>query len=74
MTADVGDIIQIAGSLWGLILIPIWRSINELRKGQEKTNVILARDYVAKSECRHSHENLRSEMNRVHERLDEIIV
>ncbi len=73
MTLEFSDIIQTLGSLSGLILIPIWKSINELRKGQEKTNVILARDYVTKAECRHTHETVRKDMERVHERVDEMI-
>ena len=70
---DLSGIIQTLGSLSGFVLIPIWRSINELRKGQEKTNVILARDYVSKSECRHNHETLHKDINRIHERMDDVI-
>lgn len=72
MTIEIGDILRTFGSLTGLILIPIWRSINELRKGQERTNVILARDYVAKNECKHKHELLHGDISRIHERIDDI--
>jgi len=67
------DIIQNLGSLSAMVLLPLWRSIGELRKGQERTNVILARDYVAKNECKHKHQLLHSDISRIHERVDEII-
>jgi len=69
---EITDIIQTLGSMASVVLIPIWKTINELRKGQERTNVILARDYVAKNECKHRHETLHSDLNRVHKRIDEI--
>lgn len=72
MTIEISDIIQTLGSLTSIILIPIWKTINELRKGQERTNVILARDYVAKNECKHRHELLHGDLNRIHERIDEV--
>jgi len=72
MGFDIADVIQTLGSITSIVLIPIWRSIIELRKGQERTNVILARDYVAKNECKHKHEQIHSDMNRVHERIDKI--
>lgn len=72
MTIEITDIIQTLGSLTTVILIPIWKSINELRKGQERTNVILARDYVAKNECKHKHDQIHSDMYRIHERIDEL--
>lgn len=74
MTFEIPEIIQTLGSIASIVLIPIWRSINELRKGQERTNVILARDYVAKNECKHSHKMLHEDINRIHERIDEISV
>ncbi|TCK58187.1 hypothetical protein [Seleniivibrio woodruffii] len=67
------DIIQNLGSLSAMVLLPLWRSIGELRKGQERTNIILARDYVAKNECKHKHQLLHSDISRIHERVDEII-
>lgn len=56
-----------------MVLLPIWRTIGELRRGQERTNVILARDYVAKNECKHRHELIHADITRVHDRMDEII-
>ncbi len=73
MTMDISDIIQNLGGLSAMVLLPIWRTISELRRGQERTNVILARDYVAKNECKHRHELLHSDITRVHDRMDEII-
>lgn len=72
MTIEISDVIQTIGSLASIILLPIWKTISELRKGQERTNVILARDYVAKNECRHNHELLHGDISRIHERIDEI--
>jgi len=72
MTVEIVDIIQTMGSLASIVLIPIWKSMNELRKGQERTNVILARDYVAKNECKHKHDLLHSDIGRIHERIDEL--
>lgn len=72
MTLEIFDVIQTLGSIASIVLIPIWKSINELRKGQERTNVILARDYVAKNECKHHHDKLHGDINRIHERIDEI--
>jgi len=72
MNIELVDIIQTIGSLASVVLIPIWKSMNDLRKGQERTNVILARDYVAKSECKHKHDLLYSDINRIHERIDEL--
>ncbi|MGE4268450.1 MAG: hypothetical protein AB7F25_13535 [Deferribacterales bacterium] len=73
MIMDISDIIQNLGGLSAMVLLPIWRTINELRRGQEKTNVILARDYVAKNECKHRHELLHADIARVHDRVDEIL-
>lgn len=68
---EIPDIIQTLGSLASLILIPIWRSINSLRESQNKTNIILARDYVSKKECHERHSQLHSDMIRIHARIDE---
>ena len=72
MTIEIPEVIQTLGSIASIVLIPIWKSINELRKGQERTNVILARDYVAKKECKHNHELLHTDINRMQERIDEL--
>jgi len=72
MSFEFFDIIQTLGSIASIVLIPIWKSINELRKGQERTNVILARDYVAKNECKHNHKILHGDITRIHERIDEL--
>ncbi|MGD9808894.1 MAG: hypothetical protein AB7E76_10785 [Deferribacterales bacterium] len=71
MTIEISDIIQTLGSIASLVLIPIWRSINALRESQNKTNIILARDYVSKKECRERHGQLHSDMIRIHARIDE---
>ncbi|PLX65996.1 MAG: hypothetical protein C0602_12750 [Denitrovibrio sp.] len=72
MTYEIFDVIQTVGSTASIVLIPIWKSINELRKGQERTNVILARDYVAKNECKDKHKLLHSDINRIQERIDDL--
>lgn len=73
MTMDISDIIQNLGGLSAMVLLPIWRTIGELRRGQERTNVILARDYVAKNECKHRHELIHADITRVYDRMDEMI-
>ncbi|ADD69008.1 hypothetical protein Dacet_2246 [Denitrovibrio acetiphilus DSM 12809] len=71
MSIEISDIIQTVGSVASLVLIPIWRSINCLRDSQNKTNVILARDYVTKKECQHKHNLLHTDIVRIHGRIDE---
>lgn len=71
MSIEISDILQILGSLASLILIPIWRSINSLKDSQNKTNIILARDYVTKKECRNMHSQTHADIIRLHGRIDE---
>jgi hypothetical protein len=73
MTGELLDIVQTLGSLVSVVLIPIWKSLDGLRKGQEKTNVILARDYVTKTECYARHQVIHEDMTRAHERMDEML-
>ena len=69
---EMMDIVQTVGSLASIVLIPIWKSMNDLRKGQAETNVILARDYVQKSECQNMHNNFHGDIARIHERIDDL--
>jgi len=72
MTIEISDIIQTLGSIASLVLIPIWRSINALSKSQTETNIILARDYTTKKECQQKHNQVHSDITRIHARIDEI--
>jgi len=72
MTIDVMDVVQTMGSLVSIVLIPIWKTMSDLRKGQAETNVILARDYVQKSECQNMHNKVHDDITRIHERIDDL--
>jgi hypothetical protein len=63
MSIEFMDVIQTVGSLVSLVLIPVWKSISDLK-------VIMAKDYMTKADCQVRHMHIDESIVRIHERID----
>jgi hypothetical protein len=61
------EFIDIIQTVISLVLIPIWKSIYDLK-------VLIANDYVTKNDCRAQNVKNEKDLRRIHERIDEVIM
>lgn len=71
MAIEASEILQFISVGANLILLPIWKELKELRRGQEQTNITLAKEYMAKADCNQKHADINSDIKRIHDRIDE---